>query len=284
MPTHSSVSEPPAEPALRLSKRSFQRLAEFVTSELGIRMPDSKVSMIQSRLLRRVRELRLASLDEYCELLFSPAGGEPERLHFIDSVTTNKTDFFREPQHFRLLTETALPRLGDRRISVWSAACASGEEPYTLAMVLSEYAAARPAFDFRILATDISTRVLKIGREGIYPAQAIAPVPPEIRRKYLLRSRDGEGQARIAPSLRQTVSFHRLNFMDANYGVREMFDIIFCRNVLIYFDRPVQAAVMGKLCRNLSPGGYLFVSHSESLSGLDLPLVALGSSVFRRRD
>lgn len=289
MPETSLIDE--AQPAaagcvdarLRISQRNFDRLARLITAELGIRMPDSKISMIQSRLVRRVRELGLESLDGYCEHLFASDASDAERVRFFNAVTTNKTDFFREPQHFGYLTQRVLPHFSDRRIAVWSAACASGEEPYTLAMVLSEYAAACPLFDFRILATDISTDVLRIATEGIYSRQQIGPVPPELRRKYLLRARDQGGLVRISPALRRTVCFHRLNLMDADYGVRDMFDVIFCRNVLIYFDRCVQEAVVGKLCRNLNPGGYLFAGHSESLSGLDLPLISAGSSCYRKR-
>jgi chemotaxis protein methyltransferase CheR len=272
-----------ADPSVRISPKNFSRLARLVTSELGIRMPDSKLSMIQSRLLQRVRALGLPSLDRYCDHLFSDEAGSDEHSHFINAVTTNKTDFFREPQHFRILTETVLPHFGDRRTLFWSAACSSGEEPYTLAMVLSEYAATRPLFDFRILGTDVSTKVLNKAKEGIYSAQAVGPVPPPMRRKYLLRSRDDLPRVRVNPALRKVVSLHQLNLMDADYGVRDMFDVIFCRNVLIYFDRPVQQAVIRKLCRNLIPGGFLFVSHSESLSGLDLPLIPLGSSCFRKQ-
>jgi len=278
--TYDSTSA--TEPKVRISSRSFARMAQFVTTELGIKMPESKVSMIQSRLLHRVRHLGLESLDDYCEHLFSPEGAESEHVHFINAVTTNKTDFFREPAHFSYLTETVLPQFRDRRISVWSAACSSGEEPYTLAMVLSEYASARPPFGFRILATDISTKVLHRAKEAVYSKISIAPIPPALRRKYLLQSED-RASARIAPALRRQVSFHRLNFMDPDYGVREMFEVVFCRNVLIYFDRPIQQAVISKLCRNLIPGGYLFVSHSESLSGLDLPLDSLGGSCFRKQ-
>ncbi len=276
------------EERLRISPRSFARLAQFVTAKLGIKMPDSKVPMIQSRLIRRLRELGIASIEEYCEHLFSAEGAEAERVHFIDAVTTNKTDFFREPQHFRYLTGVVLPKLTaaggieGNRLAVWSAACSSGQEPYTLAIVLSEYAASRPPFDFHILATDVSTKVLHLAKDGIYGRQAIEPVPPELRRRYFLQGKNALQSVRVKPALRRRVSFHHLNFMDSDYGVREIFDVIFCRNVLIYFDRPTQEAVITKLCRNLKPAGYLFVSHSESLSGLELPLVPLGSSCFRK--
>jgi chemotaxis protein methyltransferase CheR len=286
-----TVNSESIDPAARISARSFGRLAEFVTRELGIKMPESKVSMIQSRLMRRVRELRLESIDAYCEHLFSPANAEAERVHFINAITTNKTDFFREPAHFDFLTGTVLAQLErsrqgrlDKRLAVWSAPCSSGEEPYTLAMVLSEYAAGHPGFEFQILATDVSTKMLRIAKDGIYTKHQIGPVPPQLRRKYLMHGK-GERHAtlRITPALRRTVSFHQLNFMDTDYCVREMFDVIFCRNVLIYFDRPTQEAVINKLCRNLNPGGYLFVSHSETLSGLDLPLVSVSAACFRKR-
>jgi chemotaxis protein methyltransferase CheR len=273
-----------------LSPKCFARMAQLVRSELGIKMPESKVSMIESRLLRRIRELGLQSMEEYTEYLFSPENGRQEQVHFIDRITTNKTDFFREPQHFNFLTHTALPGLcrthgagQGRRVAVWSAGCSSGEEAYTLAMVLSEFAATRGDIDFQILATDISTRVLAKAREGIYDEATIGPVPPALRKKYLLQSRDPQVRlVRVTPDLRRRVSFHRLNFMDQSYGVYGVFDFIFFRNVMIYFDRSTQEAVVNRLCRNLDSGGYLFVSHSESLCGLNVPVVPVGPAVFRK--
>jgi len=206
-------------------------------------------------------------------------------------VTTNKTDFFREPQHFDYLLNTAIPHLmhtsgaGLRRsLMLWSAACSSGEEPYTLAMVLEEFASRVSGFSYLILATDISTRMVEAARRAIYPEERIAPVPMELRRKYLLRSRDPERQeVRIVPRLRERVKFRRLNFLDDDFGFREKMDIIFCRNVLIYFDKPTQHKVVDHLCRHLAPGGYLFTGHSETLSGMDLPLDQVANTVSRRR-
>jgi chemotaxis protein methyltransferase CheR len=273
---------------VELSAAGFARLASYITSELGIKMPEAKVTMVQSRLLRRVRELRLASLDRYVEYFFADSHKE-EREHFINAVTTNKTDFFREPEHFTYLREVVLPactrdgRRAGKRLQVWSAGCSSGEEPYTLAMVLSEYARRQPGFDFAILATDISTKVLDRARAGIYTEGQILPVPPELRSRYLLRSRkDEERMARVVSGLRSKVSFHQLNFMDSDYGVRNSFDAVFFRNVMIYFDRPTQEAVIQKLCRNLTPGGYLFAGHSESLAGLDIPLESVRASIYRK--
>jgi chemotaxis protein methyltransferase CheR len=272
-----------------MSRQSFARFAQFITSELGIKMPESKMTMVQGRLMRRVRDLRLDSVEQYCEYFFA-SSNSGEREHFINAITTNKTDFFREPAHFDYLTDTALPSLcrphaaGQRRlVTVWSAGCSSGEEPYTLAMVLSEYAAQQPELDFAILATDISTKVLDLARRGIYQESQVAPIPPEIRTKYLLQSRDGsQPRVRITPGLRRSISFHRLNFMEENYSIKDVFDVIFFRNVMIYFDRSTQESVINRLCRHLAPGGYLFVGHSESLAGLDIPVQPVRTSILRK--
>lgn len=272
--------------ALRLSIRNFRKLASFIESELGIKMPESNVQMLQGRLAGRVRQLGMESIDEYCDHLFSGTGAVVERFHIFNAVTTNKTDFYREPQHFRYLIDTALPALERIRrssLAVWSAACSTGEEPYTLAMVLSEYAATHPGFGFRILGTDISSKVLEQARRGIYTKEQISPVPALIRRKYLLAGGgDHASLYRLIPPLRRAVSFHELNFMSANYGISEKFDVIFCRNVLIYFDRGRQESVINKLCTHLVPGGYLFIGHSESLSGMNVPVTSVGSACYRK--
>lgn len=272
-----------------LSPTSFARFARYITGELGIKMPQTKLALVQSRLLRRVRELRLQSIEQYAEYFFASSGAE-EREHFINAVTTNKTDFFREPQHFAFLTDVVLPEWGRasrgvRRFKAWSAGCSSGEEPYTLAMVLAEYARRQSGFDFAILGTDISTTVLARAREGVYSQSQILPVPPEIRKKYLLRGRNrAEPLARVIPELRRRVSFHQLNFMEGDYGIRDTFDVIFFRNVMIYFDRSTQEAVINRICRNLAPGGYLFAGHSESLAGLDIPLRPVATSIYRKTE
>jgi chemotaxis protein methyltransferase CheR len=272
-----------------LSSATLARFFKFITDELGIKMSDAKLPMLQSRLQRRLRTLGINSLDEYQERLFNSPHSEEERIHFINAITTNKTDFFREPQHFDYLVNTALPKLAPNaagqpwRLKLWCAGCSSGEEPYTLAMVLSEFAARRAGFDFSFLATDISTKVLEHAQAGIYEEDRIEPVSAALRAKYILRSKDRtQTKVRIIPELRRKLTFHRLNFMDAHYGVKDTFDVIFFRNVMIYFDKPTQEAVINKLCRNLVPGGYLFVGHSESLAGLNLPVTAVGSAIYRK--
>lgn len=281
--------EPPPN-HLALSSESFQRFCAFITDELGIKMSPAKLPMLQSRLQRRLRELSIPTLEAYQAFLFNAPEGAEEHVHFIDAVTTNKTDFFREPQHFDYLTRVALPALDadpERArpwdFKLWCAGCSSGEEPYTLAMVLSEFTAQRPAFRFTMLATDISTRVLEHAIRGIYDAERVAPVAAPLRSKYMLRSRNpAQAEIRMVPELRQRIAFHRLNFMDDDYGVRDRFEVIFFRNVMIYFDKPTQEAVINKLCRHLVPGGYLFVGHSESLAGLDIPVHSVATAVYRK--
>lgn len=270
-----------------LSPASFTRFARFITSEIGIKMPDSKLTMVQSRLLRRVRDLRMQSVEQYAEYFFASSSSE-EREHFINAITTNKTDFFREPQHFVFLRDIVLPEAGrdarrTGRFKAWSAGCSSGEEPYTLAMVLARHAGYNPGFDFVILGTDISTRVLSSARNGVYQESQILAVPPEFRRKYLLRGgNNAERLARVVPELRRKVSLHQLNLMDHDYCIKDVFDIVFFRNVMIYFDKDTQEAVINKICRNLVPGGYLFVGHSESIAGLDIPVRQVQTSIYRK--
>jgi chemotaxis protein methyltransferase CheR len=277
----SAVTSFPGAPEHALSPEAFGRFARYNTSELGIRMPESKITMIQSRLMHRVRELRLTSVDEYRKYFFD-RDHAVEREHFINAVTTNKTDFFREPEHFRYLIETVLPALPRPFARIWSAGCSSGEEPYTISMVLSEYARRMPGFDFAIVGSDISTKVLNRARDGIYQQSQVEPVPAGLRVRYLLQSRDrSRGLVRIAPDLRRKVTFRQLNFMDVDYGMDHLFDVIFFRNVMIYFDKATQETVLNKLSRYLAPGGYLFAGHSESLAGLEVPFQFVRSAVFR---
>lgn len=274
-------------PSAELSQKNFTRFASYITNHLGIKMPDSKITLVQSRLMRRVRELAMNSVDEYGEYFFD-AANEEERDHLVSAITTNKTDFFREPQHFNFLVQTVLPQLtendgGRRRLNLWSAACSSGQEPFTMAMVLEEYARQHADFDYRILGTDVSSRVLRIAHKAVYEETLIEPVAHELRCRYLLRCKDpARAEVRIAPTLRSKVSFHKLNFMDADYRIQDRFDVVFCRNVLIYFNRPTQEAVICKICRYLNPGGYLFIGHSESLAGLNVPVQPITTSAYRK--
>jgi chemotaxis protein methyltransferase CheR len=273
-----------------LSSRDFRRLAEFIHAYSGIKVPETKKSMVEGRLRRRRRLLGLDTLEAYCRYLFDQDGLESETVGLIDSVTTNKTDFFREADHFDYLAETAIPDLfAEREISrseplrIWSAACSIGAEPYTLAMVAAEVARERGDFRYSILATDICTEALETARTAIYPAQMIEPVPAELRRRYVLRAKTTPlDRVRIAPEVRSMVAFGRINLMEAPYRIDRDMHVIFCRNILIYFDKPTQKKVLEQLCAHLRPGGYLFVGHSETLAGLGLPLKPVATTVFRK--
>lgn len=273
-----------------LSHRDFRRLARFIHDYSGIKMPETKKTMVEGRLRKRLSATGFATLGDYCRHLFDDGGLAAETVHLIDVVTTNKTEFFREPDHFDFLATTAIPELLRQRragahtlLKAWSAASSIGAEPYTLAMVISEASRQHRGFRFTVLATDISTRVLRTAALGIYPEAMIEPVPLAMRKAYLLRGKDASrGLVRIAPSLRRQVQFGRLNLMDTSYPLDADHDIIFCRNILIYFDKATQQAVLARLCDHLRPGGFLFLGHSESLAGTGLPLRAAGTTVFRR--
>jgi chemotaxis protein methyltransferase CheR len=273
----------------RLSDHDFLRLSRFIHGVCGIRLGEAKKTMLEARLQKRLRALGMEQFRDYCDYLFrTPAYGE-EIIRMIDLVTTNKTDFFRESDHFRHLLVEVLPAWaqrgtdeGHRPFRVWSAGCSSGEEPYTLAMVLAEFAAGCPGFDFRILATDVSTQVLENARRAVYGEARTAAVPAALKKKYFLRSRDrGAGLVRIVPELRAKVEFRRLNFVADEFAVPEPFDAIFCRNVIIYFDRPTQERLLQRFCRHLLPDGQLFLGHTETLNGLNVPLRAVCPTVYR---
>ncbi len=271
-----------------ISTRDYTRLCGLIYDKAGIRLGSEKKTMLEVRIKRRLKALDFHSYGQYCDYLFEAKGLKEELIPLIDVVTTNKTDFFREPGHFNFLVETALPELtaGDadgRPLLIWSAGCSSGEEPYTLAMVLSEYGLTHPGFRFRILATDISTNVLAKAEMGVYSSDVVGPVPPALKRKYLMTSRDpGSKRVRIVPELRRLIEFRRLNFMDADYRMAEKADAIFCRNVIIYFDRATQEQVLQKLSRRLVPRGYMFVGHSETLHDMDLPLTPVAPALYKR--
>lgn len=273
-----------------LLDRDFKRLSEFIHAEYGIKMPASKKTMLEMRLQKRLRNLGLESFKEYCKYLFSPKGLEAELNQMIDVVTTHKTDFIREPMHFEYLIQSILPEwtqtygAGSRKkFNAWSAGCSTGEEPYSLAMILSEYAQAFPGFNYSILATDISAKVVEVAKRGIYHQDKVNVVPVALKQKYLLKSKDKKKElVRIIPELRTRVMFKQLNFTDTHYAPREPMDIIFCRNVIIYFDRLTQEQVMKRLCRHLCSGGYLFAGHSETLHGMDLPLTLAAPTIYKR--
>jgi chemotaxis protein methyltransferase CheR len=269
-----------------LSSRNFEALSRYIYDYSGIKMPITKLTMLEGRLRRRLRATGIPSFNAYCDYLFKHGGIEKEAIFLIDAVTTNKTDFFREPKHFEFMEQVGLPELaaaGHRRLRLWSAACSIGAEPYTMAMVMQDFVESRSGIDYRILATDLSTDVLGAARRGVYPRDMIQPVPAEMQRRYVMVSRDaGRGEVRIHPRLRSAIGFARMNLMDSAYRVGDPMHMIFCRNVLIYFDKPTQARVLSRLCDCLAPGGFLYVGHSETVTGISLPVRQVANTVFKK--
>lgn len=270
-----------------IGARNFDRLARFIYDYSGIKMPPTKQTMLEGRLRRRLRVTGISSFDDYCDYLFNEDGLAAETVFLIDAVTTNKTDFFREPNHFKYMAENALPDLekdhGGRRLRIWSAACSTGAEPYTLAMVMESHAEKGSRANYSILATDLSTEVLETARKGIYPEDMVAPVPPDLRQRYVMQPVDPRRrEIRVSPQLRSKVGFARLNLMDKSYNIGDPMHIVFCRNVLIYFDKATQQHVLSRLCDCLVPGGYLFIGHSETVSGLNLPIRQVANTVFKK--
>jgi len=272
----------------KLSDNEFKKLSEFIYHEYGIKMPHVKKIMLQSRLQKRLRELNMTNFKDYVDFVFSSEGQDNEVIHMIDVVSTNKTDFFREPVHFEFLTNYIVPEFmestyGKGTLKIWSAGCSSGEEPYTIAIALSECKERYPYLDYSILGTDISSRILHTAVDAIYKDNRVEGVPLNIKRKYFLRSKERTNPTiRIIPEIRKKITFARLNFMDNSYNINESFDVIFCRNVLIYFDRETQESVINKLCTKVKPNGYFFLGHSESITSMHVPLKQIKPTIFHK--
>jgi chemotaxis protein methyltransferase CheR len=273
----------------RLDVRDYERLSGYIEEICGICIPPNKQILLESRLRRRLRALGMNDFSEYCQHVLSSNQGLDEIVLMVNEITTNKTDFFRESFHFDYLTQQAIPELiksaaGSRPpLQVWSAGCSSGEEAYTMAMVLAEYALSHPGFRYSILGTDICTDVLEQAKRGIYPEERIEPVPAVCREKYLLRSKNhADHLVRVSPHIRANVRFRRLNFRDRDYAMEEQIDVVFCRNVFIYFSRETQEVVCNRICRCLRPGGYFFLGHAETFQGLKTPLRPVAPTVYRK--
>jgi chemotaxis protein methyltransferase CheR len=273
-----------------LSDPDFDRLSAFIQSTLGIKMPAEKRSMLEHRLSRRLKATGIATFDEYVARIFEEDEESTELLHMIDAVTTNKTEFFREPDHFERLQSLVLPELRSqfpgvlesRTLRVWSSACSSGEEPYSISMALLAVPDIAEEPDFEILGTDLSTRMLGIAAHGIYPSERVEHVSEAFKKAYLLRSKDPERkEVRVAPEVRRHVRFERFNLLH-NLDTKRFFHIVFCRNVLIYFDRPTQISVLRRIMDRMLPGAFLFVGHSETLHGMELPLEYVAPTIYRK--
>ena len=258
-----------------LGEREFRRISDLVYEHCGINLHAGKKELVRARLAKRLREGKFRTFSEYIRhVLDDPTGREFSIL--VDSLSTNLTKFFREEQHFEFLRTRFLPSLleakqrrRDFRLRAWSAGCSSGEEPYSIAITLLEKVQGRGRWDVKLLATDISTRILEKARAGVYEEQRIEPISPSLRSRYLIRRRQSRGDVyEVRPTLRDVVIFRYLNLM-GDWPIRGPLDFIFCRNVMIYFDKPTQGRLIQRFYEMLASGGVLFTGHSESLTGIE---------------
>jgi len=258
-------------------------IIDLIYERTRIRLHDGKEALILGRLGKRIRHHGFGSLAEYCAYLQTRANDEEFTL-VTDALTTNHTNFFREPDHFDFLIEHALPGVlarGQKRFHLWSAASSSGEEAFTMGMYLSEHFPTTQGWNWRITGSDISTKVLEKARLGIYSEDRVKTVPGEWLRRYFQRGTgQWEGHYRVKRSIAERVAFQQVNLIE-DYRHTQMFEVIFCRNVMIYFDRSTQQQLVQRLCRFLVPGGYLLIGHSESLNGLNLPLRCVRPSIYQ---
>lgn len=272
--------EPLVEAAVAsLDARTFERFRSLIYDTCGIVLQDNKQALVAARIGRRMRALALGSAKEYLQVVLADGSGQ-ELIYLVDAISTNVTSFMREPDHFQLLAQLAREwsTAGARRLRFWSAACSSGEEPYSMAMTL--HAALGDSLDVSILATDISTRVLQQCAAGRYGRRKLDSLPPEWRQAYV----QGHGQdaCEVAPALRRWVVPRRLNLARPPFPMHGPLDAVFCRNVMIYFDKDVRQRLLAEIARLLKPGGYLFVGHAESLAGLETELRPLRPSIYRK--
>lgn len=269
--------------------RDFQRVAAVVRAVAGISLSEGKIALVEARLTKRLRALGLTGYRDYCALIEGDhEAGRAEREELITAITTNVTQFFREPHHFEILRSRVLPPLIDRaerggRVRIWSAGCSTGQEPYSIALTILGLAPDIGRWDLRILATDLDRAVLATAKRGVYPATSLEAVPAALRRPHFEPVRaGGEMASAIGPAPRALVRFRKLN-LTHDWPMRGGFDVIFCRNVVIYFDAENEAAIWRRLAGRLPEGGWLFVGHSERVNTLALPMLASdGVTTYRK--
>lgn len=272
---------------LRLTDNEFEKFSVLIYNKTGIHLKSEKKELLNARLGKRLRASQLTSFEEYYDLVMNDSSGN-ELVHLINSVSTNFTSFFREKAHFDFLTSDVLPQFvnsagrNPRNITIWSSACSSGEEPYTLSMVIDQFMRSVPGVSCSILATDISTKVLGAAEKGVYPLERVEKMPKDFLHTYFQRGVGTcNGYVKVKPNIRNLVTFKRFNLMDAFPWQGEV-DIIFCRNVMIYFNKETQEELVRKFYNCLSPGGFLFIGHSESLGSIKNKFRQVATTVYQK--
>ena len=281
------VELPTTDGSFAITDSEFRWLRDLIHAHTGIALSTHKRALLCSRLSKRLRHHRLVRFADYYRLLNEQDADGSELMEMINAITTNKTDFFREPHHFAFLRERLPPSLRARdpaRLRVWSAGTSTGEEAYSIAMTLRDIGDTAGVSDIRILATDIDTRVLAHAMRGVYTTEQIGHVPPALRQRWFLLGHGAHaGQVRVKPELQELIRFRHLNLMDNPWPMQGPFDVIFCRNVIIYFDRPTQQQLIARFARLLRADGYLVLGHSESIHDSSVGLQHVAPSVYQRK-
>ena len=266
-----------------LDDRDFVKLRDIIYREAGIRLTDIKKILMQSRLIKRLRALNLNSFSEYHDYLLD--NYDTEKINFINAITTNKTDFFRENDHFEFMKKVILPEIDRKRlkeIRIWSAGCSTGEEPYSIAMTVFDYYGQRQMPELLLLATDIDTQVLAKARAGTYPGERLVTVDENVIKTYFNSDGADFSDYTIKDFIRSKIYFRRLNLLQDEYPMKKQFDIIFCRNVIIYFDRETQARLFAKFYRYLKDDGYMLIGHSENITSITNRFSLVGRTIYRK--
>ncbi len=277
---------------IEMSEKERSDLSSLIETRFGIKMPPVKKVLLTSRLSKRLNALGFKSYNEYYKYLTNEKGSADELNIFADLVSTHETSFFREPQHFEYLYKTAIPQLLQERgtgvkthLNVLSSACSTGEEAYTISLTLEEFFRNNNlnSYSYKITGTDISTKVVNAAIRGVYHESRISNLPHEYKQRYFMKGKGQKSElVRIIPEIRATADFHYMNLMDDKYPFSEKFDIIFFRNAMIYFDKENQEKILGRLAGHMNKGGFLFIGHSETVSGYNLPLRSVATTIYRR--
>lgn len=292
MESHRTASHPSqfSDPAgYPLSEEEFLLFRDLVRAKAGIALSEAKRTLVQSRLAKRLRQLGLGSYREYYDYLMERDPTGEEQVQFINALTTNLTHFFREGHHFEYLRDVWLPGIrdraaetGQRRIRIWSAGCSTGEEPYSIAITLLEGIEAKDGWDVRILASDIDTEVLTKAAEGVYPYDRIDGISEDLLRRYFHTEGAEADEVRVLSKVRDLIVFRQINLLDEPWPIRTRFDLIFCRNVVIYFDGPTYEQLFHRFEATLHNDGLLILGHSESLLGKETRFRHLGKTIYQK--